>query len=253
MVSDIERMNRKLKKKRIRKAIGFVFAVIVAIPVTIILLRIFLRTNSILIDNGTSYSSGNLLSSCSEYIGETMLDFESDTDKLFPPERFPYIDSVDISFVLPDKVLLKLSKAVPTISVLTAEGKYIYLDSNKKVLEISDVKCAGTLLISGMELKDVSLGLVLDNNTNYETTLIDSISDSLVKHSLYDRLTLMDFTKKYDIYFVLDNMIEVRIGNSEDIDRKIDLLVQILARNPSGERAVINVKNYKEGRYKALD
>ncbi len=253
MVSDIERMNRKLRKKRIRQVIGFVFAVIVAVPVTIILLRTFLRTNSILIENGTFYSSENLLSSCSEYIGETMLDFEKDTDELFPPERFPYIDSADVSVIFPDKVLIRLTKAVPTISVLTEEGKYIYLDSNKKVLEISDVKGAGTVLVSGMDLTEVSLGLVLNNNANYETSLIDSISASLAEHSLYDRLTLMDFTKKYDIYFVLDNMIEVRIGNSEDIDRKIDMLVQILARNPSGERAIINVKNYKEGRYKALD
>ena len=162
MVSDIERMNRKLKKKRIKKAIGFVFAVIVAVPVTIILLRTFLRTNSILIENGTSYSSENLLSSCHDYIGETMLDFENDVDKIFPPERFPYIDSADISVVLPDKIMIRLTKSVPTISVLTAEGKYVYLDSNKKVLEIADSKCAGTLLITGMELKDVLLGYVLN-------------------------------------------------------------------------------------------
>ncbi|MBQ7014816.1 MAG: hypothetical protein IJN12_01700 [Clostridia bacterium] len=253
MVSDIERMNRKLRKKRIRKIIGFVFAVIVAVPVTIILLRTFLKTNYILIENGTSYSSGNLLSSCSEYIGKTMLDFESDTDKLFPSEKFPYIDSAEVSIALPDKIVIRLKESEPAISVQTSEGKYIYLDSNKKVLEISDIKCPGTVLITGMELQGVSLGAVLNSNTNYETSLIDSISESLSEHSLYDRLTLMDFTKKYDIYFVLDNMIEVRIGNSEDIDKKIDMLVQILARNPSGERAVINVKNYKEGRYKALD
>jgi len=253
MVSDIERMNRKLRKKRIRQIIGFVLTFIIAVPVVIILLRTFLKTNSILIENETSYSSGNLLSSCSEYIGMTMLDFEQDTDKLFPPERFPYIDTADLSYVFPDKVLISLTKAVPTISVETAEGKYIYLDSNKKVLEISEIKGSGTVLISGMDLKDVELGKVLNKTQNYEVSLIDSISDSLTEHSLYDRLTLMDFTKKYDIYFVLDNIIEVRIGNSEDIDRKIDMLVQILARNPSGERAVINVKNYKEGRYKALD
>ncbi len=253
MVSDIERMNRKLRKKRIRKVVGFVFAVIVAVPVAIILLRIFLKTNSILIENGTQYGSASLLSSCSQYIGETMLDFETDSDRLFPPEQFPYIDTVNVEFMLPDKVVISLTKSVPTISVLTSDGSYIYLDKNKKVLEVSDVKGAGTVLISGMELQDVRKGYTLDNAENYETSLIDSISESLISHSLYDRLTLMDFTKKYDIYFVLDNIIEVRIGNSDDIDKKIDMLVQILARNPSGERAVINVKNYKEGRYKALD
>ncbi|MBE6891944.1 MAG: hypothetical protein E7481_07975 [Ruminococcaceae bacterium] len=253
MVSDIERMNRKLRRKRIRKIVGFIFAVIVAVPVTIILMRTFLRTNSILIENGTQYSSASLLSSCSEYIGGTILDFESDTDKLFPPEEFPYIASAEVSVLLPDKMVVRLTRSVPTISVLTADGSYIYLDSDKKVLEISDRKGAGTVLISGMELQNVRTGYVLDKSENYETSLIDSISESLRAHSLYDRLTLMDFTKKYDIYFVLDNLIEVRIGNSDDIDKKIDMLVQILARNPSGERAVINVKNYKEGRYKALD
>ena len=253
MVSDIERMNRKLRKKRIRKVIGFIFAMIIAVPVVIILMHVFFKTNSVLIENGTQYSSASLLSSCSEYIGKTMLDFETDADKLFPPEEFPYIASAEISVQLPDKMVIRLTKSVPSISVLTADGSYIYLDENKKVLEVSDTKGAGTVLISGMELQNIRQGYVLDNSENYETSLIDSISESLKSHSLYDRLTLMDFTKKYDIYFVLDNLIEVRIGNSDDIDKKIDMLVQILARNPSGEKAVINVKNYKEGRYKAVD
>ena len=142
MVSDIERMNRKLRRKRIRKIVGFIFAVIVAVPVTIILMRTFLRTNSILIENGTQYSSASLLSSCSEYIGGTILDFESDTDKLFPPEEFPYIASAEVSVLLPDKMVVRLTRSVTTISVLTADGSYIYLDSDKKVLEISDRKGA---------------------------------------------------------------------------------------------------------------
>lgn len=253
MVSDIERMNRKLRKKRIRRLIGFVFCFIAAIPITVIALRVFLKTNAILIENGTDYSSESLLSFCSEYVGKTMLDFESDSDMLFPPEKFPYIDSASISIMLPDKIVIRLKKSVPTVSVKTEDGRYIYIDSKKKVLEISDKKCAGTVLVSGMNIYNPEVGYVLDYTENYETSLIDEITESLQEHSLYGRLTLMDFTKKYDIYFVLDNMIEVRIGNSDDIEKKIDMLVQILARNPSGERAVINVKNYKEGRYKALE
>ena len=253
MASDIERMNKKLRRKRIRKIVGFVFGVIVAVPVVIILLRMFLKTNAILIENGTRYSSASLLSSCSQYVGQTMLDFETDSDKLFPPEEFSYIDSAEINILLPDKMVIRLKESTPVLSLQTVEGSFIYIDGNRKVLEITDSKCPGTVLITGMELVNVKEGYILDSTENYEISLIDSIAASLKAHSLYDRLTFMDFTKKYDIYFVLDNMIEVRIGNSDDIDKKIDMLVNILARNPSGERAIVNVKNYKEGRYKALD
>ena len=253
MASDIERMDRKLRKFRRRAIVSFILAVIVIVPVGIILLRTFLKTNSVLIDNGTQYSSSSLLSSCSDYIGRTIFDFEQDTDKLFPPEKFPYISTAEVQYMFPDKMNIRLESSVPSLSVQTEDGSFIYLDSKKRVLEISDVRCPGTVLVSGMKLKEIKIGYELDKTENYEISLVDVLSNALESHSLYGRLTRMDFTKKYDIYFILDNMIEVRIGNSEDINKKIDMLVNVLARNPSGEKATINVKNYNEGRYQTVD
>lgn len=253
MVSDIERMNKKLRRKRRLMIIRLVFITLIAVPAAVVLLRVFLKTDAILIENPTPYSSDKLLSSCSSYIGKTMLDFEYDPEKLFPSDEYPYIKSAVIKLVFPDKISIKLEKTVPEISVSTGDGKYIYLDADKKVLEIADVSCPGTLLVTGMNLEEYSVGSVLDGNINYEVSLIDNIVKVLREHSLYSRLTLLDFEKKYDIYFVLDSMINVQIGDSENLEEKVEMLVNILAKNTSGEKAVINVKNYKEGRYRAVN
>ena len=97
------------------------------------------------------------------------------------------------------------------------------------------------------------LGKTIDLNENIEVSVLAELLYILETNDLFDRVTYIDFSKKYNLVFYLDGIIEVELGTSENLDKKISMLIEILSRNPSDRRAVINVRNPSEGRYRAIN
>lgn len=107
--------------------------------------------------------------------------------------------------------------------------------------------------MDGLVFESYEVGKNVDLSENIEASVLDDLLTALNEHGLVSRLTNIDFSKKYNLTFVLNDIIEVEFGTSEDFDKKTEMLVEILSRNPSDRRALINVRNYDEGRYRALD
>jgi hypothetical protein len=179
------------------------------------------------------------------------------------------VKNVTFSIAFPDRLNISVEGATAKYSV-SSNGVYLCLDGDFKVLEITPSPVEGVLKIDGIEFasdtaaqngsgedeaqeKSYMLGKTIDLNENIDVSILADLLDTLEKYDLSQRVTYIDFSKKYNLVFYLDDIIEVELGTSEDLDKKTGMLLEILSRNPSDRRAVINVRNPGEGRYRALE
>ena len=253
MASQMEKLNKQQRRKRRRIAARMIFISVAVIAVFAIISSIFLTVSVISVVNPSAYGASEIMEVLQQYRNHALLTINKSDLSEELSVNFPYIKSAEVSVKLPDRLEIVIEAVKPVYSVEVSENEYLYLGEDLKVLEVASVGKTGTLKIKGMTVEDYEIGRVLDSEENIEASIILDLLTLLKDRGLYSRVTLLDLTKKYNIIFVLDNLIEVEMGNSEDFDKKIDMLLQILQRNPESRHASINVKNYQEGRYQVLD
>ena len=270
MASEIERINKTLRRRRISKTVTVLIVVAVLAVIVYFLTRIFLRVGVIAVENTSRYTSSELLAKCDTLRGEPILQFDRNRAKDRLQTSLPYIKNVTFSIAFPNRLNISVEGATARYSV-SSNGVYICLDDDFKVLEITPSPVPGVLQIEGLTFgsditdgisdtneeepseKSYLLGKTIDLDENIEVSVLAELLSVLYKNGLYERVTYIDFSKKYNLIFYLDGIIEVELGTSENLDRKISMLLEILSRNPSDRRAVINVRNPSEGRYRALN
>jgi hypothetical protein len=249
MKSEMEKLREKQQRKRRRRTIRVIaLSPLVAIAF-VCLLNLLLRVNTIVIRNNTVYPAGEIYTNLNFDIGNGLLSFDRDllSDEL--PRNCPYVKSVSVKYKLPNTVEVTVEPAVATVAV-RANGNYLLLDSDFKVLSVSaEPPTGGILLVEGMDVVDYTVGYRLDADENIETDTIRQLIGILTEKGLYEHVSLLDLSKKYNISMTMYGVITVLLGNSEDLDRKVDMLIKILNENDVTVPAQIRVRNYSEGRY----
>lgn len=252
MLNEMEKMNRILKRRRRRRLLKFAFLSVFFAVVGAIIINMFFIISVISIENNTQYDSVELLEGCNLNIGNGLFSFNKNTLLNMIPIKYPYVKSMDIKLRLPDKVEIKFISTQPYLTIKIDDESFLYLDNNFKVLEKKDSDDPNLFSIIGLDIAEYEIGQVLDTDINIEVDTVKDILSELEERDMLDKLILVDFTKKYNLCFILEDKILVEIGNGEDLYKKIDLLINIMERNKNYERMIINVRNYKEGRCRII-
>ncbi len=248
--SDMERLNRRLFRKRLRLIVRIVSAVLVMAVIAFAALCILCRVQDITVSNSSPYSDEALVSRISDSYGTSLVLFDSDSAVQKLRSAFPYLKTIKVKTVFPHEIHISVTSSEPVYSLLVADGEYLYLDGDLKVLEQSGLSRTGTVLVRGMTVSTYKVGSRLDRNINLECTTLCRIKELMDGVGLGSRITEIDMTKKYNYRIILDNLISVEVGNSADLDLKINLARQILDSNPVLRKATVDVHDYEKGRYK---
>jgi hypothetical protein len=172
---------------------------------------------------------------------------------------------VKVKYDFPSSLTLIFDATEPYMALERSDGSYIYLDSEMKVLEYSQVLYPDTVLVKGMSYEKYSLsdgtvsvdeelpvGSFMTPEENIEMEIVDDILFNLDEYSLTDKLTLIDLSVKYNIRFTLEDRIYIELGTSEDFDRKFEKIRLILDKHPEPVPMEINVRDYTQGRWRLI-
>jgi|GEM_PF-2540327 len=251
-LSGIEKLHKVSSRRRRRRLVLFLFSTVLIVIITVILLNIFFNIKYISIENNSKYDSLVLLDNPEIKIGSGLLSVNTKKLEKNMPVEYPYIDKITVDIGLPNHIDIKVEAAYVEV-MLEKEDKYIFIDKNLKVLQESFEPANNVMLVKGLDLTEYKIGYIIDDKINIEIDLIRKILNELKQSNINGSIMSMDFTKKHNISFVINNVVEVQIGNTDDLDKKFEQLANILQRNPGDESAVINISNYKMGRYRKLE
>ena len=250
-MSELEKLREKQQRRRQKRTLRIILISPVIALAFVAAFSLMTRIESVLVLNSTPYSAGEIGSTFSFSVGDSIFSVNRDKLSQEIPVSCPYVKQAEVSYRLPNRIQVTLTPAIPVLALRT-EREVLLLDEDFKVLEKLERLPEGYLYVDGIELESYEVGKILDENENVEVSVVRDLLNELRKRGLYEATSVIDLSKQYNISMQIYDVITVYLGNSEDFSTKINALIKVLNENDLTVPAEIRVRNPSEVRYSRL-
>ena len=231
----------KLKNYKRRAKINKIKRKLLLITILLIILLIILCYTPILqirkincIGNKT-ISYEDIISASNIKLGDNMIR-TSKSDAIDNIDNIPYIKSVEIEKDFPSTILIKITECEIN-SYIEINKKYIYLDDEGKVLEISDKKPEQNVpLLKSGKIKTYKVNEVIVFENSNQISSYKTLITHLKKSIFADNLTNIDISNTNNLNFTVNNEFTVKLGNSEELEYKIFNLATEVYNSPESTK-----------------
>lgn len=243
----------RLKRlNRIRRTRRFLFTVLFAAAACVIFavgsISLFCRVKNIVVEGVLSYDAEAIKRASGIVTDENIYAIDKEAIGRAVIGNFPYVKDVSVRRRLPSTVALIIKEDEPRY-YFELYGEYFVLSESLRVLErTSD---AGELLVREPDIiklntREISYAVVGETLVfsdaeyfGYAQNMLDIFFNSHIA----DKITLVDFSDKFNIYIMYDNRFKIEFGNVENIGVKMDFAEEILKSFSDAETGTINVEN----------
>jgi hypothetical protein len=250
----MQKKNRELKLLRI----GIVTVCLLTVLVALLLLILpSLKVREIEVeftDGSKRISVQTVIDATGVSVGDEILSVDLNAVMARIKEKCPDIKVESVS-VTPTKLKIRVSdRAVMTVEYA---GRWFALAEDLTVLSESAGKdqYAALLTVNLPDIYEIKVGesvRFLDGQT--DRSYIAEAIDFLRENELLERATLLDVSEKFNISYVLDGTLQVRMGRMSDLEHKLEMVEQILERRGGvNEFAVIDVSDPERSTYRPLN
>ena len=243
---------RRQDKKRNRRTVFYIFLFLfVSLIFLGVCVAVFLNVETVNINGNERYSYEEILEHVPIEFGENIYSFDADEIEESIKQALPYIGNVEIKRDLPDTVEITVIEEKAYYSAYLAGDTYI-LSSNLKVLEcIPNKKDENTQLvpIAINNVRRCFVGNQVEFVNERNLAALSSLYDGFESVGIQNKIKRVDFTSRFDITINYDDRFEVYIGDTDNINHKMQFLVGVIEKldesNP-GKKGWIDVSNPQE-------
>lgn len=232
-----ERKRRQLMVKR--TIIVLTALLLVALIATGIVLKIvadqksakreavgFLAVKEIVVEGETRYTDEEIIKASGLYVGQSLLSVNKIKAHDALTAAFPYLNTVEVGNASFYTLRIRVTD-VPVMAVAELEEGWMILGDNNRALERvePDAIPEGTVRIKGAVFDNQTVGksLLDERSLRICRTLIEAAS----RYGL-DTMTTIDITTKTKIHILLNERMQVVLGNETNLANQIQALVDIL-------------------------
>lgn len=221
---------KKIRRKRIKSAL-IVLLILALCVFTVLSLTVLFPVKQI-------SANGSMLYTEQQIIKASKITQDSNIFRVTEKEisqnvqtRLPYIDTVKIKKVLPDKIILNVTDAKEYLCYKTGD-KFCVVSKNNICLNIYDKIPDGVFLVKCKKVRcEIGKSVVFEDN---ETRKIkDEIIEKLDEQGIL--INEIDVSKKFNITLKIENRFNVSLGENTDLDKKINHLAGMI-KNIEGEK-----------------
>lgn len=228
--NEVIRRNKKpLTAKQIRikriviTASIFVFVLLVGV---IISLTVLFKTENIVVEGDSYYDEGQIIafSNVSEQQNIFLGALNSTPEDIV--SNLAYIESAQVSFTVPDTIVITVENAVPAYAIKDGNG-YLIVSSKGRILDTTPTKTDDLVELKCGEIKNKTKGSYIDFGDDSVSEILHSVAQSFADNGI-DKITGFDISNPSEIVIDYDNRIHINIGLPEDIDYKIKTAFTII-------------------------
>lgn len=252
MKSEIEKLREKQQRRRRKRLVRILLISPLIALVFVAALSLLSRINTVVLRNSTVYSSLEIAEKLPFSVGDSLFSFQRDKVSDEITVNCPYVKEARIDYAFPTDLTIDLIPATVAFAVRT-EKDVLLVDRDFKVLEVVDRLPEGVVSVDGLDLVSYAVGYPLSEEENIQVSILRELLAELDQRDLSSHTAAIDMSKKYNISLRIYDVITVYLGNSEELDAKMNMLVKILNENDPSVPAEIRVRNPAEGRYARLD
>ena len=226
----------------------------VVLCLAVLLLTSFWRVGQVTAHDGEHYSAARVLECAGVEAGDGMLSFDRYSLKRTLKEALPLIDNVKVRRRFNGDVTISFSEFTNLYYTQHNVNYYIISADTKEVLcvyaDSAEARRVGAIYLGlpetarvrvGDELTFVNLPYQIETDSpelvtyeleteepEIEHAYVYDFVEVLMSSSLASRVTGMELGDRFDIWFVLDHSIKVRVGGMEELERKLNMVERSL-------------------------
>ncbi len=228
----IHRPKKPLTKKQIRLRRAAVYSAIFAVVLVvglILSLTVLFKTEKIEVEGNEYYYDDQIISfSGVQYQQNIFIEaLSADCESIV--KNLPYIENADVSFSVPDTIIIKITNAVPTY-VIQNGSEYLIISASGRIVDSTTENKDKLPLLKCEKLKSTKIGEYVSFSDENIPEILKTVSDSLQANKVKN-ITAFDVTDTANIMLVYDDRITINLGLPEDIDYKIRTAVTIIENN----------------------
>ena len=186
----------------------------------------FLGVKEIVVEGETRYTDEQLIKASGLYVGQSLLSVNKVKAHDALAAAFPYLETIDVSNASFYVLRIRVTE-VPVMAAVELEEDWMILGDNNRALERvkEDAIPEGTVRIRGavFEGQVVGKSLLDERSLRITRTLIEAAT----RYDLAS-MTTVDMTAKTKIFIMLNERMQVVLGNETNLANQIKALVDIL-------------------------
>lgn len=217
------------KRKVIRIAGTALIVAVILIVGVILSLTVLFKTGAYEVNGNTLYYESDIIETCGIKEGENIFLAPKGPAAERIVERFPYIESADVSFKIPDTIKIDITQATEGYLYKVSDTDYLVISTKGCVLNrVADKSGFRLPVFIGPQLKSGEIG----EDVVYEDAAVLEIIDSIMKvfsDNGYQGITEVDATDISDLSFTYDGRIKVKIGLPEELSYKIRTAMTVIS------------------------
>ena len=233
---------RKKKRRQLmirRTLLVLAIVLLVALIVTAVVMKIvadqksakgeavnFLAVKEIVVEGATRYTDEQIIETSKLFVGQSLLSVNKVTAHDNLTAAFPYLETVEVSNTSFYTLRIRVTE-VPEMAVVACDDRWMILGENNRALALVDKADipAGLPRIKGASFENQVVGksLLDERSLRICQTLINAAKRYDLKN-----MTTIDVSSKTKIFIMLDERMQVVLGNETNLATQVQVLVDTL-------------------------
>ena len=220
-----------LKRKLTRILSTFAIVAVILVVGVVLSLTVLFKTERYEIIGNRLYLDSDIISTCAIDKGENIFLAPKRPAEERIVRRFPYIDSVNVTFGIPDTIRIEIKEAVEGYLFKVSDNEYLIISTKGRILNrVSDISGHDLPIFIGPTLSSGEIGDYVSYDDDTVLNIIDSITQAFYDNG-YQGITEIDATNPAAVTFTYDSRIKVKLGIPEDISYKVRTAMTIINNN----------------------
>lgn len=221
-VVKLKNYKRRARRNKIRRKVLLFLLILVAISF-FLMYAPFMKVKSINCYGNSKIESKELVSASGFCIGNNIIRVNK-SKALKTISDLPYVRDVKIRRRFPSKINIAITEC-QIFAYAKLKDTYICIDEQGKILELMKQQPEPpSCVLLGVQAKTPKVGQPVSFKNEKQDEAYRDLAAVLYSSDFKDIVTSIDLTKVDDIKVMVGNTLEVKVGNAENLDYKINFL-----------------------------
>lgn len=233
-----EQAGVKKKKRKNKSNLSLYYALIALIVIivgVILSLTVLFKIDKIVVNGDVPYNSADIIEASGVKLGENIIRADYSQAEKRVLDTLLLVETVKVEKKFPTTIVITVTESKPCYNIESEDG-YIITSESGKIIDFLKTPISGLMTVFGIDAKSTEPFEILKDKESNKADIILAINKAIDKSEI-DGIISINIEDKYNITLNFEDRIEVRIGNSANIDYKIQYVKSVFESNKISSQA----------------
>lgn len=244
-----KRRSRRRRSGYVRTVLAF-FCTVVTLAALLCAAAIFFRVGQIKVTGTSPYSDGEIIEATGLETGSSLIFFEKNRAirQLFA--ACPYLETVRIHRQYPDTLEIIVTQCEPVAVIESGDAGYVLSSTGKILQKTRQPENAGLTVVTGVLLESPAVGEIAKFSSEESQKPLILALNTFRENDILKEIGTVCLEELYDISFTYTERFTVKIGTTDDLDRKLRYMHTLIQEKISSTATgTIDVSDVRTARF----